>query len=256
MRQVLGSHKISDKRKMNTGRPRRLSLRDERKLLRAIPRLRQTEGGFCSKRLAISAGIDPSVSSRTICRVLNKHGYGFYQTRKKGLLTKKDRKLRVEFCRKIKKFNTPSFWKDNISFYVDGTGFCFKTRPYDQARAPSSREWRQKSEGLKITSKGKKEGCVNANFMVGISYNRGVVLCEQYMGSITGEKFSNIIKTKFPEALARSSAPAARRILQDGCPRQNSRLAKNAFDEINALLFKIPPRSPDLNPIGVLKAYL
>lgn len=253
MRQVLGSKPMSDKRKMNTGRPRRLSIRDERRILRAIPRLRKLEGGFSSKRIAIFAGIDPSVSSRTICRVLNKHGFGFYQTRKKGLLTEKDRKLRVKFCRKIKKLKAPSFWKDGISFYLDGTGFTFKTRPYDQARAPSSREWRKKSEGLRITSKGKKEGTVNANFMVGISYNRGVVLCEQYKGSITGEKFANIVKTKFREALARSSALASRRVLQDGCPRQNSRIAKAAFADVKALLFKIPPRSPDLNPIGQSK---
>ena len=56
----------------------------------------------------------------------------------------------------------------------------FKTNPLDQARAPKAREWRKKNEGLEIgcTAKGKKEGSVNSNFMVGISYNGGVVLCE------------------------------------------------------------------------------
>lgn len=69
--------------------------------------------------------------------------------------------------------------------YIDGVGFEFKTKPLDQARAPSAREWRLKSEGLKVTMKGKKEGSRNANFMVGISYEKGVIAVQQYFGTIT-----------------------------------------------------------------------
>jgi len=110
------------------------------------------------------------------------------------------------------------------------------------------REWRKKSEGLKITTKGRKEGCRNANFMVGISYNCGVVLCEQYFGTVTGNKFAGIVEKSFPEALAKCSS-RVKRVLQDGCPRQNSKVAREAFSNVDTLLFKIPPRSPDLNPI-------
>ena len=39
------------------------------------------------------------------------------------------------------------------------------------------------------------------------------------------------------------------RFLQDGDPVQNSALAKRAFKDVGALVFSIPPRSPDLNPI-------
>ena len=39
------------------------------------------------------------------------------------------------------------------------------------------------------------------------------------------------------------------RFLQDGDPVQNSALAKRAFKYVGALVFSIPPRSPDLNPI-------
>ena len=35
----------------------------------------------------------------------------------------------------------------------------------------------------------------------------------------------------------------------DGCPRQNSKKALKALEDVGALVFKIPPRSPDLNPI-------
>ena len=35
----------------------------------------------------------------------------------------------------------------------------------------------------------------------------------------------------------------------DGCPRQNSKIAMHAIEKVGGLVFKIPPRSPDLNPI-------
>ena len=36
----------------------------------------------------------------------------------------------------------------------------------------------------------------------------------------------------------------------DGCPRQNCKKAREAYDNVNAKVFKIPSSSPDLNPIG------
>ena len=103
------------------------------------------------------------------------------------------------------------FWTKNVLFYLDATGFQYKTNPLDQARTPRAREWRKRSEGLIATSKGKKEGVVNSNFMVGISYNSGVVLCEKYLGSITGAKYAQIAAvSSFPQAFQKSVAPRAK----------------------------------------------
>ena len=38
--------------------------------------------------------------------------------------------------------------------------------------------------------------------------------------------------------------------IQDGDPSQNSKLAKQTIIIVNSELLPIPPRSPDLNPIG------
>ena len=35
----------------------------------------------------------------------------------------------------------------------------------------------------------------------------------------------------------------------DGCPRQNSKVAKKAMKNINTIVMAIPAKSPDLNPI-------
>ena len=65
-------------------------------------------------------------------------------------------------------------------------------------RAPYICEWRKSSEGLKYVldvAKGSKEGVRNANFMVAISYDKGIVLCKQYMGPITGGMSADIVRS-------------------------------------------------------------
>ena len=247
----LGAAIEANKSHYNTGRPRKLSERDSRNILRAVKTLRETLGTFTSPRVAIEANIDASrVSNRTVRRELNRHGFKYRTTRRKGLMRERDFKERVKFCRKIKRRNLGiSFWTEHVSFFLDGVGFEYKKNPFDNAKAPKSREWRKIDEGLIVTRKGKKEGCKNSNFMVGISYNKGVVLCANYTGSITGEKMANIAKSHFPNAFERSNAPRAKRVIMDGCTRQNSKQAFKAYGELHAKMMILPPRSPDLNPI-------
>ena len=248
---IVGSEGFLDKRKYNKGK-KKLTVRQERNILRTVHTLRRTDGTFTSPRIQLQSGIGQSVSNRTVRRVLNKNGYNYRQTRRKGLLLQSDLKKRLQFCRKIKRLNLQSeFWQSGVAFYLDGTGFQYKSNPFDQARAPRAREWRLKGEGLSFgcTAKGKKEGATYANFMVAISYGKGAVIAKQYFGSITGQKFADIVSSEFPNAFSMSSNPRGKLFLMDGCPRQNSALAKVAIDNINSRIMKIPPRSPDLNPI-------
>ena len=85
--------------------------------------------------------------------------------------------------------------------------------------------------------------------MVGISYGKGVVLCEQWGGPIRGDKFAAIVKCCFKKAFRNSAIPKAKQFLMDGCPRQNSKTAMRAIDKVDCKVFKIPARSPDLNRI-------
>ena len=251
-KQELSSKDPEDRRKYNKGRPPVLSLRDKRKILRAIPRLRRLEGSFNSARLAVEVGLAGKVNLRTIRKFLNKSGYHFLQARKKGLLTNNDLRKRVLWCRRVKRHKLGlNFWTKGITFYLDGKGFAWKKNPQDQACAPKSRIWRKRGEGLEpgCTAKAGKAGVTNLNFMVGISHGHGVVLCERYFGSITGDKFANIVKEHFPSVFQMVSGKRSGRILQDNCPRQNSGAAKKALDSVNGMIFTVPPRSPDLNCI-------
>ena len=86
------------------GRLRKLSLREERHILRTLSSLRHEEGNFTSIRLMARAGISPKhVSNRTIRQFLQRKGYYFLQARKKGLLSEKGLKRTVTIRQKYQK---------------------------------------------------------------------------------------------------------------------------------------------------------
>ena len=243
-----------DKRKHNKGRPKALSQRDERNLISQLKQLRRiNEGVFNSVHLQSSSKLT-HVNNRTVRRALNAHGYGYRQCRKKGQLTENDCKLRLAYAKKIKRQNLPrTFWQEGIAFYLDGVSFVHKTHPYEHAKSCRTRTWRLRGEGLSIhsTAKGRKEGTGGsvAKFMVSIAYGKGVIGVQQYNGHICGEKFADIVRSNFPRMFEKSANPTGRYFLQDNDPSQVSKVAIKAMADVNAHLFRIPSRSPDLNPI-------
>ena len=243
----------NDLRDNNKGRPRLLTERDQRSIVRAIGSLREAEGSFSVKRLRLEAGIDKRISDCTVRRCLNELGYKYLQSRRKGLMSRKDIKIRLRYARKVKRLLPNDFWTNGISFYLDGTSFTHKRNPCDQAKSRRSMVWRKKCEGLKLgcTCKGKKAGTGGrmAHFIVAIAYRKGVMLCEQYQERFTGKCYAEFVRKHFPRAFAESANPRGKLFLQDGDPRQNSAAAKRALDDVDAKLFSIPPRSPDINPI-------
>ena len=128
-----------DKRHENTGRPRKLDERDERSILRQLHDLRDTVGTSSSKDIQVASSIS-NVCNRTVRRVLKKHGYGYYQCRKKGMLSKQDLGKRLAFALKCKKLSS-TFWTEGILFYLDGTGWVHKTDPCGQTRTYRTRMW-------------------------------------------------------------------------------------------------------------------
>lgn len=237
-----------DKRKKNAGRPRLMSSRDERKMLRTVFSLRNERAHFSVKRLQEEADLI-HVSTRTVCRYLHNNGFGYYQSRKKGLVTAKDKTLRLAFAKQYLK-SPLTFWTEEIAFYFDGVSFAHKTNPAGEARALNTMQWRKRNEGLTRTSKGKKEGTGGrtVTFFVGISHGRGVVLNQQFDGVVTGESFSRFVRNHFHSTFIRTMK-TSRTFLQDGDPRQNSARARATIGRRGYEVFSIPARSPDLNPI-------
>ena len=166
----------------------------------------------------MEAGIDKRISDCTVRRCLNELGYKYLQSRRKGLLSRKDIKIRLWYARKVKRLLPNDFWTNGISFYLDGTSFTHKCNPCDQAKSRRSMVWRKKCEGLKLgcTYKGKKAGTGGrmAHFIVAIAYRKGVMLCEQYQERFTGKCYAEFVRKHFPRAFAESANPRGKLFLQ------------------------------------------
>ena len=246
---VTGQCPVKVKRK--TGRPRKVTEREERELVRVLKKLRETDGSLTSKKVQVEAGLT-HISNRTVRAILNKHGFRYLQSRRKGLLTVKDLKHRLQFARRMDKNYIEDVWSRQICFFLDGSSFVHKTNPSDQARAPASKVWRRPNEGLKksCTSKGKKAGSGGkvAHFIMCISYGKGVYFCERYE-KMDGPFFSGFIKRNFRKLIRNSCNPMGKMFVQDGDPSQNSAAARRQLEKIGVQVHSIPARSPDLNPI-------
>ena len=129
---------VLKKKRASSGRKRKMSLRQERLILRSIPVLREREGSLTSKRLMQYNRIR-GISDRTVRRLLNRNGYHYLRARKKGQMSASDRMKRVAFARRIINNYPPDVWTNKIAFYLDGVSSVYKSNPMDQACAPHGR---------------------------------------------------------------------------------------------------------------------
>lgn len=231
------------------GRKKKLSQRTEKRLIRNITKIRKMNKNWTTRDLMNLTDVC-EVSTRTTQRILNRHGYRHLTARKKGEMSTQDEKKRKRFAKSYAQKDN-AFWQSEIAFYFDGAGFQHKTNPYATATSCGKKVWRKQTEGLHgdCTAKGSKVGYggKQAKFFVAISYNRGVILAEQYE-YLSGQTFAMFIRKHFKDVF-RKSGKQSMVWLQDGDPSQNSMKSKVAQNRVGAKVFPIPPRSPELNPI-------
>lgn len=241
---------------LNRGPKNKLSLRTEKRLIRNISKIRKAKKNWSTHDLMNLTDVT-EISTRTAQRILNRHGYHHLTARKKGEMSTEDYEKRARFA-KCNTHKDITFWRNEIAFYFDGVGFQHKTNPYSTATSCGKKVWRKTEEGLHVdcTAKGSKVGYggKQAKFFVAISYNHGVILAEQYE-HLSGETFANFIRQHFQDVF-RKSGKQSMTWLQDGDPSQNSKKSKDAQDSVGANLFPIPPRSPELNPIENVFAFV
>lgn len=254
------------KKNVKMGRPRKVDARSLRALIRTLNTMRERNEEISVRSLVVESGLNfNQASRRTFSRALNNNGYGFFQRRKKGLVTEKDRKMRQQFGKEMKRCvkRNANFWKDEVSFYLDGVSFIHKHNPTSSATTGKARVWRKKGEGLMYTGKGSKElaGGRRLHVIVAIAFGKGVILAVPYV-KMDGAFFARFIREHFNITFARAGPKhgSRRLFVMDNDPSQTSKLAMSALREIEAELLKIPARSPDLNPIEnvfhLVKTYL
>ena len=238
--------------KQRTGRPQLLSPREKGRFLRKFKCMRESNPNVHVHEIARECDLTV-VSRKTLSRILNQAGYKYIRPRRKGILTANDKRKRVAYATEAVKNTSPTFWTHDVLLYLDAVSFVHKTNPYQDALAPSSRVWRTPGEGLEVTAKGSKDlrGGHICHYVVGICFGGGAVLVEEYE-TMNGKYFSEFIETSLRRVLLDRAAITGKKkllFLQDNDPSQNSAMAKEALKNIGAEVVKIPPRSPDLNPI-------
>ena len=106
-----------------------------------------------------------------------------------------------------------------LNFFLDGVSFAYKSNPLDQGSSPKGRIWRKPGEGLDYgcTVKGKKEGSGGklVKLIVAISYNKGVIDCEQYE-KMSGEFFKSYFTRKFPTLFQLARKPRSKLWIHNG----------------------------------------
>ena len=86
--------------------------------------------------------------------------------------------------------------------------------------------------------------------MLAIAHGKGVTLAEPYE-KMNGNFFAKFIKKQFNTCFAKAGPKqgSKRLFVMDNDPSQSSKAAMTALQSVEGELLKIPPRSPDLNPI-------
>jgi len=115
--------KAIDNRKKNTGRPACMNSRAKRRVTKEIARLHKLNADFSSIDLQYSLNLQAQMTNLTFRRHLQKLGYHYLASRKKGLISETDKKKRVAFAKDIKTRGETEqeeleFWKSGISMYV------------------------------------------------------------------------------------------------------------------------------------------
>ena len=250
---IIDSYKREDWNRNLGGRPRKLSSREERKILRTLYSLRHEEGNFTSIRLMSRAGISPKhVSNRTVRRLLQRKDYHFLQARKKGLLSEKDSTKRLKFAKQMRKDYSKDVWKDIVAFYLDCVSCWYKRNPADQASVPYSCIWCKKCKGLirGYTAKSGKVGSGGkvVKVVVAISYGKGAIVCHQYH-KLDRAYFAEFVQDNFENMFRTANKNGSLLFLQDNCPVQNSVSARHPLRVKKAKQLKILPRSGDIHCI-------
>ena len=138
------------------GRPRIISKRDAAHFIRKFKKLQDNGQNQTVKNIMMESGISRG-SYRSYVHLMNTAGYKTLQPRRKGMLSKNDKKLRKFFAKHSLLQYDNSFWRDVVSFYLDAVSFVHTYNPHREATKPTGKSWRKRSEGLECTATGSKD---------------------------------------------------------------------------------------------------
>ena len=153
-------HSQVDKVSRKSGQRRKISVRDSPALIQGLQRVRLRGCDVTVKTVVKESGCSfQQAHRRTFSRFLNEKGHGYLIARRKGILSEKDQRMRLQYAREMKRglSRNPDVFKHDIAFYFGGVSFVHRQNPLQAAPRAKSRIGRKKNEGLQFTGKGSKD---------------------------------------------------------------------------------------------------
>ena len=100
--------------------PKTSSNTDKRKIIRTLKPLQKADGGnFTSMKIQYLSEIY-NITTSIVRNVLNKNGYALTPARIKTIFLATDLPKHLHFAENVFKSNKPTFWTNDICFYLDG----------------------------------------------------------------------------------------------------------------------------------------
>ena len=238
----------SFKEKSRSGRPKKLSDRDRRKVIEILRKAKVKTAEAVRKEAAIAHEINVSVS--TIRRAFKECGYVARVKRKKPLLTAEEKRKRLQWANEHKTW-TVDKWKNVI--WADETAFTLIWEGREYAWTKKDAPDILVDEAVTPT---KKFGGGKLMVWGCIIYEGTGFFCK-IDDTLDSPLYCKILRKELMDTIEYYDLDASTVIYQhDNDPKHTSEVAQETLDDLGIDTMKFPTYSPDLNPIENYWAYL
>lgn len=223
----------------HTGRPRKLTAREESLLVRKIKRNPKITSSQVSAEIREEIGKE--IHPKTVRRTLHRAGYKSRVARKKPLISKANQKKRLEFAKSYKDKPT-DFWT-NVVFSDESKFNIFQS----DGRI---RVWRKPNTELEknnVVSTVKHGG---GGVMVwGCMAAGGVGNLVFIDGTMNKYDYLNILKENLHQSVQKLNLGNSFYFQQDNDPKHTAHIVRMWIIHHVPHILPTPPQSPDMNPI-------
>jgi len=242
----------------------------EKWLVRKLKELRQI--CVCTSRtlqIAMARELRLKVSASRIRQVLKKHGFKWLTRSQKRFYNKLDREARLAFAKAVLRLTIRELY-EKLALSIDGVVLTMppsdEADRYNYCRFGEDHMWRTHSESVKAELAGDDPygkqaklarciplwgGCAAGGFGILAFHKTKKISQDEWLKALRSGAVKKAIQSTKP---GKKTGPW--HLLCDNEGFLESKEAKKLYKKVGIKLWHVPPRSPDLNPIEKVWAWL